>query len=93
MVRIDDANVAQELRGMRDMLSDALAKLKQPVVYGVSSYQPAGALADELWRRLGRRKALIVRTRLSQLAEAEDGIRQGGRGRDRVRSNGETYAD
>jgi hypothetical protein len=55
---------------------------------------PAGSLAQALWQACGRRKALIVRTRLSQLAEAEDGHRQpNGNGRDYVArpKNGEAH--
>jgi hypothetical protein len=42
-------------------------------------------IAEELATTLGRRRAMWIRTRLSQLAEDEDGRRQGRRGRDRVR--------
>jgi hypothetical protein len=44
-------------------------------------------IAWELLTLLGRRKAAWVRTRISQALEAEDGRRQGRRGRDRVRPN------
>jgi hypothetical protein len=51
----------------------ALAQVAQAPAPGIATDQRAGLLAQALWLRLGRRKALIVRTKLSQLAEAEDG--------------------
>ena len=51
----------------------------------IDSRATSSELADAIWQELGRRKALWLRTKISQLAEAEDGRRQGSRGRDRVR--------
>jgi hypothetical protein len=51
---------------------------------GIDPRLPAGQLAEVLWQTLGRRKCMWLRTRLCQLAEAEDGIRSRGRGRDRI---------
>jgi hypothetical protein len=79
---------------LKTEIEAALAQVARPQVSGLDTDQQAGPLAQALWQRLGRRKALILRTRLSQLAEAEDGHRQrNGNGRDYVArpSNGEAH--
>jgi hypothetical protein len=103
---VDPSAIADKLEALRGDLGSllvlafqlgnevkaALAAIKPaPVRAGIDPDQQAGPLAVELWQTLGRRKALIVRTRLSQLAEAEDGHRQpNGNGRDLVaRPNGD----
>jgi hypothetical protein len=72
---------------------EALTATRRPRPVDVDLAQHAGPLAEQLWQHLGRRKALILRTRLSQLAEAEDGHRQSnGRGRDLVARGGNGHA-
>jgi hypothetical protein len=70
------------------LLQEQIAGLRRspaPQIYGVDPALRAGPLAEALWQKLGRRKALVVRTRLSQRAEREDGHRQyNGNGRDHV---------
>jgi hypothetical protein len=46
-----------------------------PAVIGIDPELRAGPLAREIWERCGRRKAAVVRTRINQLIEAEDGKR------------------
>jgi hypothetical protein len=79
MVRIIDNVALQELRTLRDMLRGEITKLSQPVVYGIDPDLPAGQLAKVLWRRCGRRKALVLRTKLARLSEA-DSARPNGSG-------------
>jgi hypothetical protein len=77
-----------QIEAALDLLRQEIAGLRRPParpVFGIDPALCAGPLAEQLWRRLGRRKALVLRTRLSQLAEAEDGHRQrNGAGRDYV---------
>jgi hypothetical protein len=44
-------------------------------VSGINPNLQAGPLADAIWERCGRHKALVTRTRLSQRAADEDGAR------------------
>jgi hypothetical protein len=80
----------QDLDALRELLDEAIgqvgeaAKAASPTVYGINPFLPYHMIAERLWRECGRRKALLIRTRLSQLAEAQDGLRQPRSGRDRV---------
>jgi hypothetical protein len=57
-----------------------------PAVIGIDPRLPYNEVAADIWRQMGRRRALLVRTAICQFAEAEDGIRSRGRGRDKVRN-------
>jgi hypothetical protein len=75
-----------EVQALAQLVRELTARAGPQPVGGIDPTLPAGLLADALWEVIGRRKALWVRTRISQKAEAEDGRRARGRGRDRVRS-------
>jgi hypothetical protein len=78
-----------ELEAVLGLVQEAVAKLRRPPVRGIDPSLQAGPLAKVLWSTLGRHKALVLRTRLTQLAEAEDGRRQpNGNGRDLVARGG-----
>jgi hypothetical protein len=78
------AALRAECRALTAMVRELTARARPQPTGGVDPSLPAGQLAEALWQACGRRKALVVRTRLCQLAEAEDGVRVRGRGRDRV---------
>jgi hypothetical protein len=79
---VELAALAQELGGRIDAaLEPAPTVPELPKLL----LMQAGPLAAVLWRCLGRRKALVLRTRLTQIAELEDGRRQpNSSGRDHV---------
>jgi hypothetical protein len=89
----DLSALRDELASLTALTSEVTAKIgatleppAPPVNLPAALRLPAGPLSRLLWRLLGRRKCLVLRTRFTQLAEAEDGRRQpNGRGRDRVR--------
>jgi hypothetical protein len=61
-------------------------RLEPRVVRGIDPSMTSTVIARDLVAMCGRRKAAWIRTRISQILEAEDGRRQGRRGRDRVRT-------
>ena len=82
--RAEAAALRTEVQALTAMVRELTARAGPQPTGGIDPRLPAGALAEAIWRACGRRKALWVRTRLCQLAEAEDGVRSRGRGRDRV---------
>jgi hypothetical protein len=84
------AKLAEIAAGLA-LLQEAVGKLRRPPITATRGIDPAlaaGPLAKVLWQVCGRHKALVLRTRLTQLAEAEDGRRQPHSGRDLVARGG-----
>jgi hypothetical protein len=83
--RLEAAALRAEVAALAAMVRELTARAgPAPTGGGIDPSFPAGQLAEAIWQACGRRKAMWVRTRLCQLAEAEDGTRVRGRGRDRV---------
>jgi hypothetical protein len=67
-------------------LKAAVARLEAPAPApaaagnGIDPDQPARQIADNLWERIGRRRALLARTYLSQRAIREDLARRASNG-------------
>jgi hypothetical protein len=62
-----DRVLLEELCALRETATEALAKVKRPVVYGISPGMRAGLVAEALVKAMGQRRAAIVRTKLDHI--------------------------
>jgi hypothetical protein len=77
-----DIRAFLELR--RELLARAPGLVPQVDVAAAIAAMSNRELVDLLWATRGRRSCLVLRTRISQRAEAEDGRRSRGRGKDLI---------
>jgi hypothetical protein len=75
--------LAAELKVRAEYLPAEIKALLAPAPHElvVDTRKPASAIADALIARLGRQRAMHVRTKLTRRAEAADGRRSGPRDR------------
>jgi hypothetical protein len=84
--RAEATALLAEAQALSALAREIVARAGPAPTSGIDQSLPAGQLARALWQACGRRKCMWLRTKLCQLAEAEDGTRVRGRGRDRVTS-------